>query len=206
MSDPPPSYGGHPNYAQQWPPAYPSIIPPNFPVNSDYSHMSQPSATNPAPTFDYNLASVNANSRIAGSSGPGNSAFIPPQFPFFNHFDASQFPPPFPPMPFPPMGYPPLPTGSSNVPITYQAMDGRSSNQVSTPAVHPKDIPTHADNHREEGEVSEESDERSLQPAPKATRQYMDLEEGETMSSSAQSARSSGSRITPPSPCLIVFY
>ncbi|KXG49898.1 uncharacterized protein PGRI_058660 [Penicillium griseofulvum] len=190
MSDPPPSYGGHPNYAQQWPPAYPSMIPPNFPINSDYSRMSQPSATNPGPTFDYNMASVNANSRIAGSSGPGNSAFIPPQFPFFNHFDTSQFPSPFPPMPFPPIGYPPLPTGSSNVPITYQAMDGRGSNQLSTPAVHPNDIPAHADNHREEGEVSEESDERSLQPARKATRQYMDLEEGETMSSSAQSSRS----------------
>ncbi|KAJ5198991.1 hypothetical protein N7472_004195 [Penicillium cf. griseofulvum] len=190
MSDPPPSYGGHPNYAQQWPPAYPSMIPPNFPVNSNYSHMSQPSATNPGSTFDYNMAGVNGNSRIADSSGPGNSAFIPPQFPFFNHFDASQFPPPFPPMPFAPMGYPPMPTGSSNAPISYQGMDGRGSNQLSTPAVHPKDIPAHADNHREEGEVSEESDDRSLQPARQATRQYIDLEEGETMSSSAQSARS----------------
>ncbi|KAJ5360486.1 hypothetical protein N7517_009677 [Penicillium concentricum] len=190
MSDQPPSYGGHPNYAQQWPPAYSSMIPPNFPVSSDYSHMNQPPATNPGPTFDYNMASVNANSRIPGSNGPGNSAFVPPPFPFFNHFDASQFPPPFPPMPFPPMGYPPMPTGSSNAPMSYQGMDGRGSHQLSTPAVPLKDVPAHADNHREEGEVSEESDERSQQPARKATGQYLDLEEGETMSSSAQSARS----------------
>ncbi|KAJ5836671.1 hypothetical protein N7447_002697 [Penicillium robsamsonii] len=190
MSDQPPSYGGHPNYAQQWPPAYPSMIPPNFPVSSGYSHMTQPPATNPGSTFDYNMASINANSRIPGSNGPGNPAFIPPPFPLFNHFDASQFPPPFPPMPFAPMGYPPMPTRSSNGPVSYQGMDGRGSRQLSTPAVPSKDVPAPADNHREEGEVSEESDARSLQPARKATRQYLDLEEGETISSSARSARS----------------
>ncbi|KGO38887.1 hypothetical protein PEX2_072220 [Penicillium expansum] len=161
MSDQPPSYGGHPNYAQQWPPAYPSIQ--NFPVNSDYSQMHQPPATNPGPTFDYNMTSLNANSRISGSNGPGNSAFIPPQFPFFNHFDVSQFPPPFPPMPFAPMSYPPMPTGSSNPPIPYQGIEGHVSHQ-STPAAHMTNVPAPADNHREEGEVSEESDERSLQP------------------------------------------
>ncbi|CAI7603964.1 unnamed protein product [Penicillium glandicola] len=190
MSDQPPSYGGHPNYAQPWPPAYPTMIPPNFPVGPEYSHRSHPPATNPGPTSDYNMASANANSRIPGPSGPGNSAFVPPQFPFFNHFDISQFPPQFPPMPFAPMGYPPMPTGSSNAPMSYQGMDGHGSHQVSTPTVHLKDVPVHADNHREEGEVSEESDERSLPPTRKATRQYLDLEEGETISSSAQSARS----------------
>ncbi|KAJ5470322.1 hypothetical protein N7530_007679 [Penicillium desertorum] len=191
MSDQPPSYGGHPHYAQQWPPAYPSMIPPNFPVSSNYSQMHHPPPTNPGPTFDYNMASVNANSRIPGSNGPGNSAFLPPQFPFFNHFDASQFPPPLPPMPFAPMSYPPMPTGSSDPPMPYHGLDGHVSNQRSTPAVHLKDAPVQADNHREEGEVSEESDERSLQPTTrKGTRQYLDLEEGETISSSAQSARS----------------
>ncbi|KGO68852.1 hypothetical protein PITC_077930 [Penicillium italicum] len=164
MSDQPPSYGGHPNYAQQWPPAYPSMIPPNFPVNSDYAQIHDPPATNPGPTFDYNMASVNANSRIPGSNGPRNSVFIPPQFPFFNPLDASQFPPPFPPMPFGPMSYPPMPTGSSNPPISYQGIDGPASPQPSTPASHLKNVPVPADNHREEGEVSEESDERSLQP------------------------------------------
>ncbi|CAG8138528.1 unnamed protein product [Penicillium nalgiovense] len=191
MSDQPPSYGGHPHYAQQWPPAYPSMIPPNFPVSSNYSQMHHPPPTNPGPTFDYNMASVNANSRIPGSTGPGNSAFIPPQFPFFNHFDASQFPPPLPPMPFAPMGHPPMPTGSSDPPMPYDGLDGHVSHQRSTPAVHLKDPQFQADNHREEGEVSEESDGRSLQPTTrKATRQYLDLEEGETISSSAQSARS----------------
>ncbi|OQD65645.1 hypothetical protein PENPOL_c005G01069 [Penicillium polonicum] len=164
MSDQPPSYGGHPNYAQQWPPAYPSMIPPNFPVSSDYSQMHQPLATNPVPTFDYNMAGVNANSRMPGSNGAGNSAFVPPQFPFFNHFDASQFPPPFPPMPFPPMTYPPIPTGSSTPAMPYQGVDGHTSDQLSTEAVRLKDAPVQADNHREEGEVSDESDEKSLQP------------------------------------------
>ncbi|KAJ6132271.1 hypothetical protein N7471_007486 [Penicillium samsonianum] len=191
MSDQPPSYGGHPNYAQQWPPAYPSMIPPNFPVSSDYSQIHQPPATNPGPTFDYNMASVNANARIPGSNGPGNSAFVPPQFPFFNQFDASQFPPPFPPMPFAPLSYPPMPTGSSNSPMPYQGINGHASHQLSTPAVHLKDVPVQADNHREEGEVSEESEERSLHlTTRKPTRHYLDLEEGETISSSAQSARS----------------
>ncbi|KAJ5048397.1 hypothetical protein NUH16_006895 [Penicillium rubens] len=153
--------------------------------------MHQPAPTNPGPTFDYNMASVNANSRIPGSNGPGNSAFIPPQFPFFNHFDASQFPPPLPPMPFAPMSYPPMPTGSSDPPVPYHGLDRHVSNQRSTPAAHLKDTPVQPDNHREEGEVSEESDERALQPTTrKATRQYLDLEEGETISSSAQSARS----------------
>ncbi|CAI7670646.1 unnamed protein product [Penicillium viridicatum] len=164
MSDQPPSYGGHPNYAQQWPPAYPSMIPPNFPVSSDYSQMHQPLATNPVPTFDYNMAGVNANSRMRGSNGAGNSAFVPPQFPFFNHFDASQFPPAFPPMPFPPMTYPPIPTGSSTPAMPYQGLDGHTSHQLSTEAVRLKDAPVQADNHREEGEVSDESDEKSLHP------------------------------------------
>ncbi|KAJ5958474.1 uncharacterized protein N7479_005624 [Penicillium vulpinum] len=198
MSDQPRSYGGHPKYAQQWPPVYPSMIPPNYPVSLDYSQMNHQPATNPGPTFDYNMASVNANSRIPGSSGPGNSAFVPPQFPFFNHFDASQFPPPFPPMPFAPMAYPPMPAGSSNAPIPYQGIDGHGSRQLSTPAVHLEDVSPHADTHREEGEVSEESDERSLQRTHKASRQDLDLEEGETISSSAQSARSSGSPYNPP--------
>ncbi|CAI7677316.1 unnamed protein product [Penicillium discolor] len=164
MSDQPPSYGGHPNYAQQWPPAYPSMIPPNFPVSSDYSQIHQPLPTNPVPTFDYNMAGVNANSRMPGSNGNGNSAFVPPPFPFFNHFDSSQFPPPFPPMPFAPMSYPPMPTGSSNPAMPYQGLDGHTSHQLSTEAVRLKDAPVQADNHREEGEVSEESDGKSLQP------------------------------------------
>ncbi|EKV12973.1 hypothetical protein PDIG_32000 [Penicillium digitatum PHI26] len=191
MSDQPPPYGGHPSYSQQWPPVYPSMIPPNLPLNSDYSQVHQAPAINPGSTFDYNMANVNANARIPSSNGPGNSAFIPPQFPIFNHFDASQFPPPFPPMPFPPMSYPPMPAGSSNPPMPYQGIDGHSSHQRSNPGVHLKDVPFLADNRREEGEVSEESDERSGQPtARKTTRQYLDLEEGETISSSAQSARS----------------
>ncbi|KAF9248169.1 hypothetical protein DTO013E5_5994 [Penicillium roqueforti] len=198
MSEQPPSYGGHSSYAQQWPPAYPSMIPANFP-SSEYPQMHQPTATNHGPTFDYNMASVNANSRVPGSNGAGNLAFIPPQFPFFNHFDASQFPPHFPPMPFPPMSYPPMPTGSSHPPMPYHGIDGNVTHQLSTPAVHPKTAQVQPDNHREEGEVSEGSDERSLHPTTrKATRQYSDLEEGETISSSAQSVRSSQSPYDPP--------
>ncbi|KOS41669.1 hypothetical protein ACN38_g7461 [Penicillium nordicum] len=199
MSDQPSSYSGHPNYAEQWPPAHPSMIPPNFPVSSDYTQIHQPLATNPVPTFDYNMAGVNANSRMLGSNGAGNQAFVPPQFPFFNHFDASQFPPPFPPMPFPPMTYPPMPTGSSNPAMPYRGLDGHNSRQLSTEAVCLKDAPVQTGNHREEGEVSDESDEKSLQPTTrKSTRQYLDLEEGETISSSARSARSSGSPYNPP--------
>lgn len=200
MSDQHPSYG-HPNYASHWPPAYPSMIPPGFPVNSDYSQISQMPSTNPGQPFDYNLASVNANSRIAGSSGPGNPAlFFPPQFPFYNQFDASQYPPPFPPMPFAPAGYHPaqMPTGPPNAALARQDIGGHGSDQPPASAVHPhpNKVVDPIDNHREEGEVSEEADERSLRPMPKDTRQYSDMEEGETISSSARSA-SSGSRITP---------
>lgn len=96
------------------------------------------------------------------------------------------------------MTYPPIPTGSSTPAMPYQGLDGHTSHQLSTEAVRLKDAPVQADNHREEGEVSDESDEKSLHPTMrKSTRQYLDLEEGETISSSAKSARSSGSRITP---------
>jgi hypothetical protein len=199
MSDQPPPYGGHANYAQHWPPAYPSTIPPNFPVSSDYPQMHQTSSTNPGQPFDINMASVNANSRISGSSGPGNPApFFPPQFPGYNQFDPLQFPPSFPPMPFAPMGYPPsqMPAGFLNGPLEHQHIGGPGSHQPSTVGVgaHTTSVP--AENHREEGEVSEEVDERSILPTRKAGRQHSDLEEGETISSSTPSA-SSGSRIAP---------
>ncbi|KAJ5794926.1 hypothetical protein N7457_001525 [Penicillium paradoxum] len=191
MSDQPPSYGGNPNYAQQWPPAYPSMLPPNFPLNSDYPQMNQSPSTNLGQSFDYNMASVNANARFPGSTGPANPAlFFPPQFPFYNQFDASQFPPPFPPMPFAPMSYPPapIPTGASNSPLAHQNVAAHNSHTQPSPAVHPNNDSVSTQNHREEGELSEEVNEQSLQSTRKDTRQYSDLEEGETISSSARSA------------------
>jgi len=103
-------------------------------------------------------------------------------------------------MPFPSTGHPPIPipTGSSNATFPQQTSFPQHSQQSSTPAVRSKAIPIRAPSNREEGEVSEAADEKSLQPTRRATRQYSDLEEGETVSSSGRSSRrSSGSRIIP---------
>ncbi|KAJ5146099.1 uncharacterized protein N7515_000663 [Penicillium bovifimosum] len=189
MSDHPPPYGGHANYAQQWPPAYPSMIPPNFPASSEYTQMYQTPSTNLGQPLNYNMASVNANSRISGSSGPSNSApFFPPQFPGYNEFDPLRFPPQFPAMPFAPMGYPPAP-----MPAGF--LNGAQEHSTVGVGAHTTSVP--AENNREEGEVSEEADEPSILPTRKAGRQHSDLEEGETVSSSAPSA-SSGSPYNPP--------
>ncbi|KAJ5317506.1 hypothetical protein N7508_002014 [Penicillium antarcticum] len=174
MSDQqPPPYGGHPNYAQQWP-TYAPMIPPNAHNRADFGTPSAP-APNTAPKIDNNMAAFNTNSQLAGPGGTPNQAFFfPPPFPFFNQFDPSQ-PPPFPPMPYPGMGFPPplLPTGSSN-----------------PPAAHPKQ----ADSSREEGEVSEENEEASRPSKRHTVRQDSEMEEGEA----ASSGRSSGSPYNPP--------
>ncbi|KAJ5562697.1 hypothetical protein N7535_002858 [Penicillium sp. DV-2018c] len=200
MSDQPPPYGGHVNYAQQWPPAYPSTIPSNFPVNSEYTQPYPTPFTGFGQPLDHNMASVNANSRISGSSGPSNSApLFPPQFPGYNQFDPLRFPPPFPQMPFAPVHYPPapVPAASLNGSMEHLHIGGSGSGQPSTVGVRTHTTSVPSENHREEGEVSEDRDERSILPTRKAGRQHSDLEEGETISSSAPSA-SSGSPYNPP--------
>lgn len=206
MSDqPPPSFSGHPNYAQQWPPAYSSMLPPNFLMPLEHSSLNPEPPSNHETPLKYNMANVNANSQIPGLGGPANSAaFFPPQFPFFNQFDPSQFPPPFPPMPFAPMDYSqaPPPTGSSNNGFLEQTPFPRQSQQSLTPAARLKPrsraIPIRAERNCKEGEVSEAKDESSVQPTRRTIRQYSDLEEGETVSSSGRSARrSTSSRMNP---------
>ncbi|CAG8418044.1 unnamed protein product [Penicillium salamii] len=201
MSEQPPtSFGGHPNYTQQWPPAHPAMFPPNFPIPPELSAMNPQS--NHATSFDYNLASMDANSRIPGAGDGLNSAgYFPHQLPFFNPFDPSRFPPNFSPMHFPPMGYPPIPmpTGSSNAPLPQQPSSQQTSQATFIKPPQAKKITIRAPPSREEGEVSESVDERSLESKRKASRQYSDLEEGETISSSGRSSRrSSGSPYNPP--------
>lgn len=196
---PPPSVGGHPNYAQQWPPAYPAMFPPNFPVPQEFTAGN--AQTNRDAPFDYNMASLDANSRMpAQGDGVNPAALFPPQFPFFNQFDPSHFPPTFPPMPLPPMGYPsvPAPTGSSSLPSAPQP-PLRQRQPTSFPEdLSSKAISSGKGDNREEGEAREPGKEKSIQPSHKSPRQYSDLEEGETVSSSdSSSRRSSGSRMYP---------
>lgn len=191
---PPPSFGGPPHYAQQWPPAYPAMMPPNFAIPQDYSATN--SHQNHSAPFDYNMANVDANSRIpASSEGLNPAAFFPPQFPFFNQFDPSQFPPNFSPMHFAPMGHQPIPmptASASATPLPQQTP--QHSNPTFVKPTKSKGILIRAPPGREEGEVSEPVHEKPLKASRKPSRQYSDMEEGETMSSSGRSSRSSGSR------------
>ncbi|CAG7919220.1 unnamed protein product [Penicillium olsonii] len=201
MSEQPPtSFGNHPNYTQQWPPAHPAMPPPNFLMPPEFSTIN--SHANPAAPFDYNMASVNANSRIPGpADGLNPAGFFPHQFPFFNQFDPSHFPHNLSPMQFAQMGYPPIPmpTGSSNVPLPHQPSSHQPSQATFIKPAKSKKITIRAPSSREEGEVSESVDERSLRSKRQPSRRYSDLEEGETMSSSERSSRrSSGSPYNPP--------
>ncbi|CAI7658384.1 unnamed protein product [Penicillium bialowiezense] len=195
---PPPSFGGPPHYAQQWPPVYPAMMPPTFAIPQDFSATN--SHQNHSAPFDYNMANVDANSRIpASSDGLNPAAFFPPQFPFFNQFDPSQFPPNFSPMHFAPMGHQPIPmptASASATPLPQQTP--QHSNPTFVKPTKSKGILIRAPPSREEGEVSEPVHEKPLKASRKPSRQYSDMEEGETMSSSGRSSRSSGSPYNPP--------
>lgn len=204
-NQPPPSFGGHSGYTQQWPLPFPSMIPPNFASNSDPQATVPPPLIHPSQAFEYNLASANANSRlpVPGNSGD-QGGFLPPQLPFVGHFDLSQFPPPFPPIPMPSFGFPsmPAPPGSLNVPPESVKPNGTAANQRSGSQRVFRDVQSLAGSNREDGEVSEGEVAQSLisgKDAPatesraSAARQQS-LEEGETRSSPSSTSTRSSSR------------
>lgn len=205
---PPPSYNGTANYASEWAPSYPAMIPPDFTVNSEYTPSSQPPVPRHGYPLDYNLHSVNANAQIAPHGASGQ--FFPP-FPSMPPFDASQLPP-FPSLPLAPAGSSPLPmpTGSS---VPQYALPSQSTEIAPSQS---RGLPggaratsTYFDPNREEGEVSERehkkssrsnrpvaSGQRTRRGQPSAEPRVSDREEGEA--SSTKSSRSSGSRTVHP--------
>jgi hypothetical protein len=204
-NQPPPPFGGHPrSYAQQWPPPFPFMVPPNFVPNSDSQATGPPPLVHPSQAFEYNLASANANSRIPV---PGNSGdqgiFLPPQLPFMGHFDLSQFPLPFPPMPMSAFGAPPppAPPGSSLIPSESLKTDGAVAN--SSGSQHPaREALSPSDSKSEEGEVSEGEIRQPVnmkpainaRPSGASAAQPASLEEGEAVSSPLSPSTRSSSR------------
>lgn len=192
---PPPFFGNHQtsNSAYQWPAQYSSMLPPSFPNPQDYPAINA-QMNNNAP-FDYNLASVDANSRIPGPShGSSAATFFPTSFPpFFNPFDASQFPDPLAAMHLAPTGCSPggMPAVSSNAPPPQQQPWQPGSGKSKEVALRKK--------HNGEGyEPRNHVDPKPEHSSDNATRHHSDLEEGETVSSDGRSSRrSSGSRMIP---------
>ncbi|KAJ5280108.1 hypothetical protein N7478_005480 [Penicillium angulare] len=207
-NQPPPAFGGHPNFAQQWPPPYPPIMPSDFPSNTEYHASAQIPPPNPAQHLDANMASFYANSHLAGAAShthPG--LFFPPPLPYMNQFQTSQQPlSAFPPIPMQSLGYPMMPAlpGSSIPPPTSADAQAPHSNRQShvTSAF--------VDRNREEGEISEEETRpsatsqktsRSKRAKQKrASSQLSDLEDGETMSSPSVSSSRSSSPYNPSLP------
>lgn len=205
-NQPPPAFGGHPNFAQQWPPPYPTMIPPNYAPNPEYSSTAQSLPANHGQSYDFNMGGPNAESRLPGSSGPG--LFLPPHFPFMGQFDASQIPPPpFPPMPMPSFGYPqmPPPPGSSNPPPAPSNAYGGDPNQPTAPRPPTRGTSNLTDANREEGEVSEggrslgsKNDVRDAKQAVSrraSAPRHSGVEEGETVSTRSRSSSRSSSRM-----------
>ncbi|KAJ5723858.1 hypothetical protein N7488_001893 [Penicillium malachiteum] len=208
-NQPPPPYGGHPNYAQQWPPSYPMGIPPPFLPNSEYSGAGQTAPPNPTQNLDPNLASFYANSQLSVAPNQVHPGFFfPPQLPYANQFNLPQLQAPtfapipgqgYPPMPGPPGSFisPPVPTGSYGVNTT-----------ESVKLQQPTGGAALGDHSREEGEVSDDENEpapsQKTMKASKASklgqrsRQHSELEEGETMSSGSPSSSRSSSPYNPP--------
>lgn len=204
-NQPPPAFGGHSGYTQQWPLPFPSMIPPNFAPNSDPQATAHPPLVHPSQAFEYNLASANANSHIPV---PGNSSdqgvFLPPQLPFMGHFDLSRFPLPFPPIPMPSFGFSsmPAPPGSLNEPPESVKSNGTAANQSSDSQRVSRDVQSLAGSNREDGEVSEGEvaqsvisgkDAQATEIRVSAVRQPS-LEEGETRSSPSSTSTRSSSR------------
>lgn len=209
-NQPPPAFGGHPNYAQQWPPPFPSAMPTDFPSNVDYHDVAQMPPLNPTQTLDANMASFYANSHLAGAASHAHPGlFFPPPLPYMNQFHPSQQPvAAFPPMPMQSLGNPqvPVPSGSSIAPPASGGARAVDANRPHETHRKSHDKSALVDRNREEGEISEE--ENGLPVASKKTRgtrrakqrrasnQHSDLEEGETMSSiSASSSRSSSRKL-----------
>ncbi|KAJ5735586.1 uncharacterized protein N7483_000711 [Penicillium malachiteum] len=195
-NQPPPPYGGHPNYAQQWPPLYPMGIPPPFLPNAEYAGAGQTASPNLTQNLDPNMASFYANSQLS----------VAP-----NQFNVSQLQAPtFAPIPGQSTGYPPMPgpLGSFIPPPVSAESYGVNANE----SVKPQESTSNAtlgNNNREEGEVSEDESEPPV-PSRKTTkafnasklgqrsRQHSELEEGETMSSGSPSSSRSSSPYNPP--------
>lgn len=206
-NQPPPPFGGHPSYAQQWPPPFPLMIPPNFAPNSESQATGPPPLVHPSQAFEYNMASANANSRIPipGNSGdPG--IFLPPQLPFMGQFDLSQFAPPFPPMPMSSFGVPslPAPPGTSNVPLGFTKSDGAVANNSSGSQHRAREVLSPSGSKSEEGEISEGEIKQSAsvntnpaanaRPSGASAAQPPSLEKGETLSSPSSTSTRSSSR------------
>ncbi|KAJ5709151.1 hypothetical protein N7493_010485 [Penicillium malachiteum] len=211
-NQPPPPYGGQPNYAQQWPPSHPMGIPPPFLSNPEYSGSGQTAPPNPTQNLDPNLASFYANSQLPVAPNQVHPGFFfPPQLPYANQFNLSQLQvPTFAPIPGQSIGYPPMPgpPGSFIPPPVPAGSYGANANE----SVKPQQTTggaTLGDHSREEGEVSDDENEppslsQKTTKASKASklgqrsRQHSELEEGETMSSRSQSSSRSSSPYNPP--------
>ena len=207
-NQPPPAFNGHPDYAAQWPPSFPSMIPPTYPPNTEYTSVAQPPPSHPGQNYDYNMATFNGNSQTPGAGAPG--FFFPPHLPFMGQFDPAQGPP-FHPVPIPSFGYPPMPfapPGSSDpAPGPFNA-HGTDRGQPSGSRFQGRGISNAADSNREEGEVSEggrsfgtkkhaKTAKRACLSSASAAR-YSDLEEGETVSTRSRSSSRSSSPYNPP--------
>ncbi|KAJ5785853.1 uncharacterized protein N7503_011065 [Penicillium pulvis] len=211
-NQPPPAFGGQPNYSQQWPPPYPSMMPPDFHTNPDYLAAAQIPPFNPNLPFDPNLAAFYANSQLTGPASHAHPYF-PPPLPFMHPFDPSQIPPqPFPPVPVPPLDYTSLqaPAGSSNPKPVSAKVPAANENQRPQPQYRQQSKTRSGlvDRNREEGEVSDEEIERSRPKkdakASNSTRwkrqpsHHSEMEEGETMSSRSRTSSRSSTPYNPP--------
>lgn len=205
-SQPPPSYGGHPSYAQ-WPPPYPGMMPPNIPPGQ-YPPPIPPPLANTGQPFPYHMGGFDPNATIpmplnGAPTGPG--IFYPPPFPFMQPLDPSQMSAQsFPPTPMPPLGYPqfPAPPGSSQpAPGPWDAHSADTSrapiSQSQTRAT------SYTNSNREDGEVGDEETSpayrvtEASRPAngpglvQTSSAPHDDLEEGEALSSRSSSRSSS---------------
>ncbi|KAJ5609636.1 hypothetical protein N7528_010203 [Penicillium herquei] len=208
-NQPPPPYGGHPNYAQHWPPSYPMGIPPPFLPNPEYSGTGQAAPPNPTQNLDPNLASFYANSQLSVAPNQVHPGFFfPPQLPYANQFNLPQLQAPtF--APIPGQGYPPMagPPGSFIPPPVPTGSYGVNANE-SVKLQQPTGGAALGDHSREEGEVSDDGNEPPA-PSQKKTkaskasklgqrsRQHSELEEGETMSSGSPASSRSSSHSQP---------
>ncbi|KAJ5107767.1 hypothetical protein N7456_004442 [Penicillium angulare] len=207
-NQPPPAFGGHPNYAQQWPPPFPPALPTDFPSNPEYHASHQIPPPNPAQHLDANMANFYANSQLSGAASHAHPGlFFPPPLSYMNQFQPSpQSFPTFPHMQIQSLGFPvmPAPPGSSIPPPT--------STDARTADVNQQSHITSAsfDRNREEGEISEEEIRPSAisqktsknKPAKqkRAPSHLSDLEEGETVSSRSVSSSRSSSPYNPSLP------
>lgn len=154
-NQPPPSFGDHRSYAQQWPPFYPSMVPPGFLTGTDIPPTGQAPPTNPNHQFPFNMGGFDVSSQMPVSGGQAAQGLFFPPLPFLPQMNQHQLPPdPFPPLPVPPgFAYPPVPSpGSSNFPPGPLQANEIPSNQHQAQG---SAVSIPPDPSREEGEVSE---------------------------------------------------